>query len=65
MSVARLRSPLGLHTAAQFRTAAVESMAVDTADLAAAVLALLLVLRLTRMQHRKALSPQILVPALG
>ncbi len=37
----------------------------DTADLAAAALALLLVLRLTRMRHRKALAPPILVPALG
>ncbi|MET8585376.1 DUF4328 domain-containing protein [Streptomyces collinus] len=53
------------HAAAQFRTAAVESMAVDTADLAAAALALLLVLRLTRMQHRKALAQPILVPTLG
>ncbi|MFF7971763.1 DUF4328 domain-containing protein [Streptomyces sp. NPDC007905] len=46
-------------TAAQFRDAALQGMVVDTIDIVAAGLAVLLVLRLTRMQHQKALARPI------
>ncbi|SOD84270.1 DUF4328 domain-containing protein [Streptomyces sp. Ag109_G2-15] len=53
------------HTAADFREAALEVMISDAVDIVAAGLAVLVVLRLTRMQHQKALAGPMLVPALG
>ncbi|MFE1313653.1 DUF4328 domain-containing protein [Streptomyces sp. NPDC058755] len=52
-------------TAPAIRDAALHVMIADGVDILAAVLAVLLVLRLTRMQHEKALAGPVFVPAIG
>ncbi|MFG2119157.1 DUF4328 domain-containing protein [Streptomyces sp. NPDC048710] len=52
-------------TAPAIRDAALHVMIADGVDILAAALAVLLVLRLTRMQHEKALAGPVFVPALG
>lgn len=67
INVGRLMTDLydSAHTAAGFRAAAQQVMAADAVDLAAAALAIRLVVRLTRMQERKALVQPVFAPALG
>ena len=52
-------------TTGDIRDAALQVMAGDAIDIAAAALAALMVLRISRMQHRKALAGPVFVPALG
>ncbi|TVZ93426.1 uncharacterized protein DUF4328 [Streptomyces sp. BK340] len=52
-------------TASAIRDAALHVMIADGVDVLAAALAVLFVLRLTRMQHEKALAGPVFVPALG
>ncbi|MFI2202306.1 DUF4328 domain-containing protein [Streptomyces sp. NPDC020192] len=51
------------HTATLLRNAAGQVLFSDAVDVAAAALAIVVVVRLTRMQHRKALAGQVLAPA--
>ncbi|MGQ4417119.1 DUF4328 domain-containing protein [Streptomyces sp. SAS_269] len=52
-------------TGQEFRDAAVQMMAADAVDIAAAALAILLVVRLTRRQQERVLAGPVFVTALG
>ncbi|MEU0003059.1 DUF4328 domain-containing protein [Streptomyces sp. NPDC006314] len=52
-------------TAAALRDAARQMLFSDAFDIVAAVLAILVVLKITRMQHEKALAGPVPIPALG
>lgn len=53
------------HTARLLRNAAGQMLFSDAVDIAAAVLAIVVVVRLTRMQDRKALAGPVPVPVFG